>query len=145
MKMILKRVGELPQVVETDKRYQTEAVREFLPDVDIQQRVYLEDNMRFTMIVDENGLSKNLPLNFLMEMASNVYPVQLIVGDVVFVRTKYADPFEEELWDYEVEDVTAADLEKVKGYLAYDLQEKLIRRYMEWSDTWNGAREDNVC
>ena len=113
MKMILKRVGELPQVVETDKRYQTEAVREFLPDVDIQQRVYLEDNMRFTMIVDENGLSKNLPLNFLMEMASNVYPVQLIVGDVVFVRTKYADPFEEELWDYEVEDVTAADLEKV--------------------------------
>ncbi len=134
MKMILKRVGELPQVVETDKRYQTEAVREFLPDVDIQQRVYLEDNMRFTMIVDENGLSKNLPLNFLMEMASNVYPVQLIVGDVVFVRTKYADPFEEELWDYEVEDVTAADLEKVKGYLAYDLQEKLIRRYMEWSE-----------
>lgn len=39
-----------------------------------------------------------------------------------------------ELWDYEVEDVTAADLEKVKGYLAYDLQEKLIRRYMEWSE-----------
>ena len=68
MKMILKRVGELPQVVETDKRYQTEAVREFLPDVDIQQRVYLEDNMRFTMIVDENGLSNNFPLNFLIEM-----------------------------------------------------------------------------
>ena len=42
MKMILKRAGELPQIVETNKKYRTEAVREFLPDADIQERVYLE-------------------------------------------------------------------------------------------------------
>lgn len=137
MKMILKRAGELPQIVETDKRYQTEAVREFLPDADIQERVYLEEGMTFTMIVDEDGLAKDLPLNFFMEISNPVYPVQLIVGDVVFVRTKYANPYMEE--DFEVEDVTAADMEKVKSYLEGGLQEKLIKRYREWS----GA--NNVC
>ena len=133
MKMILKRVGEPPQIVETDKKYRTEAVREFLPDADTQERVYLEAGMTFTMVVDEDGLNKELPLNFLMEMASTAYPVQLIVGDVVFVRTKYANAYNEELWDYEVEDVTAADVEKVKGYLNSGLQEELIIKFMGWS------------
>ena len=133
MKMILKRVREPPQIIETDKKYRTEAVREFLPDADIQERVYLESGMTFTMIVDEDGLNKELPLNFLMEMASAAYPVQLIVGDVVFVRTKYANPYNEELWDYEVEDVTAADVEKVKGYLDSSLQGELIRKFVIWS------------
>ena len=131
--MILKRVGEPPQIVDTDKKYRTEAVREFLPDADTQERVYLEAGMTFTMIVDEDGLAKELPLNFFMEMASIAYPVQLIVGDVVFVRTKYANAYNEELWDYEVEDVTAADMEKVKGYLDNSLQEKLIRKFVIWS------------
>lgn len=131
--MILKRVGEPPQIVETDKKYRAEAVREFLPDADTQDRVYLEAGMTFTMIVDEDGLNKKLPLNFLMEMASTAYPVQLIVGDAVFVRTKYANAYNEELWDYEVEDVTAADVEKVKGYLDSGLQEELIRKFVIWS------------
>lgn len=130
--MILKRVGEPPRIVETDKKYRTEAVREFLPDADTQERVYLESGMTFTMVVDEDGLNKELPLNFLMEMASTAYPVQLIVGDVVFVRTKYANAYEE-LWDYEVEDVTAADVEKVNGYLDGSLQEELIIKFMVWS------------
>lgn len=133
MKMILKRVGEPPQIVKTDKKYQTEAVREFLPDADIQERVYLESGMTFTMVVDEDGLAKELPLNFLMEMANTAYPVQLIAGDVVFVRTKYANAYNEGLWDYEVEDVTAADVEKVKGFLDSSLQEKLIRKFVIWS------------
>lgn len=131
--MILKRVGEPPQIVETDKKYRAEAVREFLPNADMQDRVYLEAGMTFTMIVDEDGLNKELPLNFLMEMASTAYPVQLIVGDAVFVRTKYANAYNEELWDYEVEDVTAADVEKVKGYLDSGLQEELIIKFMAWS------------
>lgn len=135
--MILKRVGEPPQIVETDKKYRAEAVREFLPNADMQDRVYLEAGMTFTMIVDEDGLNKELPLNFLMEMASTAYPVQLIVGDAVFVRTKYANAYNEELWDYEVEDITAADVEKVKGYLDSGLQEELIIKFMAWS------REDN--
>lgn len=134
MKMILKRVGKLPQIVETKKRYRTDAVREFLPDADTQGRVYLETGMTFTMIVDEDGIAKNLPLNFLMEMASAVYPVQLIVGDVVFVRTKYANAYDGGLWDYEVEDVTMADMKKVMSYLDGDLQRKLIKKYMEWSE-----------
>lgn len=133
MKMILKKVGEPPQIVETDKKYRAEAVREFLPDADTQDRVYLEAGMTFTMIVDEDGLNKELPLNFLMEMASTAYPVQLIVGDAVFVRTKYANAYNEELWDYEVEDVTAADVEKVKGYIDNGLQEELIIKFMAWS------------
>jgi len=133
MKMILKRVGKPFEIVETEKQYRTEAVREFLPDAETQQRVYLENGMTFTMIVDEDGLCKDLPINFLMEMASTVYPVQLITGDVVFVRTKYANPYDEELWDYEVEDVTAADIEKVKGFLDNGLQETLIKKYVIWS------------
>ena len=74
-----------------------------------------------------------LPI-FLMETSNPVYPVQLIVGDVVFVRTKYANSYREELWDFEVEDVTAADVEKVMGYLEGGLQERLIRRYREWGE-----------
>jgi hypothetical protein len=51
MKMILKRVGEQPQIVETDKKYRMEAVREFLPDAETQERVYLEKGMTFTNLI----------------------------------------------------------------------------------------------
>lgn len=131
MKMILKRVGQQPQIVETEERYRSEAVRKFLPDADTQQRVYLESGMTFTMVVDEDGLCKELPLNFLMEMASPVYPVQLIAGDVVFVRTKYVNPYTEELWDYEVEDVTEDDVKKVEGWLDSDLQKRLMEEFVK--------------
>ena len=59
-----------------------------------------------------------LPLNFLMSMQNPVYPVQYIVGTVVFARCKPCNPYEEEIWDFEVADVTEEDIKQIEGYLS---------------------------
>lgn len=116
MKVLLKKVGYPLEVVETDKKYFGECVKSFIGKDITVERVYL-DGFEFIMGVDEDGLPKELPLNFLMGFNDTHFPVQLIVGDVVFVRNKPCNPYEEEIWDFEVMDVTDSDKEKVEKIL----------------------------
>lgn len=116
MKVLLKKVGCPLEVVETDKKYFGECVKSFIGKDITVERVYL-DGFEFIMGVDEDGLPKELPLNFLMGFNSPHFPVQLIVGDVVFVRNKPCNPYDEEIWDFEVTDVTDSDKEKVEKIL----------------------------
>lgn len=122
MKIMVKEVGKDLEVVDTEEKYFGDCVKNYLGKDITVERVYL-DGMEFMMGVDEDGLMKQLPLNFLMCMQNPVFPVQYIVGTVVFVRCKPCNPFEEEIWDFEVSDVTDEDIRKVERYLDKDYQE----------------------
>lgn len=128
MKVMVKKVGYPLEVVETNEKYFGDCVRSFLGENITVERVYMggENPFEFIMGVDEDGLPKQLPLNFLMEMNNPHYPVQLIVGTVVFVRCKPCNPYEEEIWDYEVADITDSDKEKVEKWLDREYQSRLM-------------------
>ena len=116
MKIMVKEVGKPLAVVDTKEKYFGDCVRSYLGKDITVERVYL-DGMEFMMGVDEDGLVKQLPLNFLMSMQNPIYPVQYIVGTVVFARCKPCNPYEEEIWDFEVTDVTEEDIKRIEGYL----------------------------
>lgn len=116
MKIMVKEVGKPLAVVDTKEKYFGDCVRSYLGKDITVERVYL-DGMEFMMGVDEDGLFKQLPLNFLMSMQNPIYPVQYIVGTVVFARCKPCNPYEEEIWDFEVTDVTEEDIKRIEGYL----------------------------
>lgn len=116
MKIMVKEVGKPLAVVDTKEKYFGDCVRSYLGKDITVERVYL-DGMEFMMGVDEDGLAKQLPLNFLMSMQNLIYPVQYIVGTVVFARCKPCNPYEEEIWDFEVTDVTEEDIKRIEGYL----------------------------
>ena len=128
MKVMVKKVGCPLEVVETNEKYFGDCVRSFLGENITVERVYMggKNPFEFIMGVDEDGLPKQLPLNFLMEMNNPHYPVQLIVGTVVFVRCKPCNPYEEEIWDYEVADITDSDKEKVEKWLDREYQSRLM-------------------
>lgn len=117
MKVIKKSVGKPMEIVETNEKYLMDCGRSFLGHDITIERVYLE-GYEFIMLVDEDGLYKELPLNFLMEFPGNPhFPVQAIVGDVYFVRNKKLPPNAGEIWDWEVTDVTKDDIALVEQYL----------------------------
>lgn len=68
------------------------------------------------MVVDEDGLRKRLPVNFYMPFEGSPYPVQMVVGDVVFIRNKKVD-YIGEIPDWEVIDVTQADIDGINNLL----------------------------
>lgn len=116
MKIMVKEVGKPLAVVDTKEKYFGDCVRSYLGKDITVERVYL-DGTEFMMGVDEDGLMKQLPLNFLMSIQNPIYPVQYIVGTVVFARCKPCNPYEEEIWDFEVTDVTEEDIKRIEGYL----------------------------
>lgn len=109
MKVLRKCVGKPLEVVETDKKYFLECAKTFFDRGVTTERVYLEGE-QFIMVTDEDGLMKGLPTNFYMPVENPFWPVQRIVGDVVFIRNKPVAPSAGELWDWEVADVTAQDI-----------------------------------
>lgn len=116
MKVMVKEVGKPLAVVDTKEKYFGDCVRSYLGKDITVERVYL-DGTEFMIGVDEDGLFKQLPLNFLMSMQNPIYPVQYIVGTVVFARCKPCNLYEEEIWDFEVTDVTEEDIKRIEGYL----------------------------
>lgn len=129
MKLLRKCVGEPLEVVETTEKYFMDCVRSFFEKGVTTERVYL-NGMEFIMVVDEDGLAKQLPLNFLMPFDNPLFPVQLIVGDVLFVRNKYADIWGKEIWDYEVADVTEQDIKRVERLLDPARQSVLAMQFV---------------
>ena len=130
MKIMVKEVGKPLAFVETNERYFGDCVKSYLGSDTTIERVYL-DGLEFMMGVDEDGLCKQLPLNFLMSMENPAFPIQMIVGTAVFVRCKSSDPFGEEIWDFEVADVTEKDIEQVKMYLSEEYQRALCLAYLK--------------
>lgn len=138
MKVIVKEPGNTPKIVDISAKYRNEAGKLISDDRITNEYVHIKVN-ELAMIVDEEGLVKRLPLNFFMECNSAVYPVQPIVGTVVFCRYKWENPYYKELWDYELMDVTDDDLILVNQMLAPDVQSTLQGRFNDMYRTmYNG-------
>lgn len=125
MKVIKKSVGKPMEIVETNEKYLMDCGRSFLGHDITIERVYLE-GYEFIMLVDEDGLMKQLPLNFFMEFTGNPhFPIQAIVGDVYFVRNKKLPPNAGEIWDWEVDNVTDKDVAFVERVLKRNFEIQL--------------------
>ena len=123
MKVIVKAPGEMARVVNFNGKYRGEVAAL------IGEKVYPEYvqiiNNEFCMVVDENGLNKRLPHNFFVEMQSAFWPIQSICGTAVFCRYKWENPYEKELWDYELMDVLPSDVDMINRFLDVQYQNKL--------------------
>lgn len=125
MKIAVKEVGTPLRIVESKEKYRSACVKNFTGKDDPAEFVKLSNDGFFCVGVNENGLPLKLPVNFLIKTKNRDFPIQKIVGTAVFVRCLPADPWSEELWDFEVEDITDKDLEQIKRLLADNRQEEL--------------------
>lgn len=109
-RVILKRAGKEPELIETEREYANEVVKDLLGKDITKERVVV--GKHFFMFVDGMGYFKELPVNFVINTTSEFFPRQAIMGDVVFI--KCSDNYlYQEIWDYEVIDVTDEDIELV--------------------------------
>lgn len=96
------------------------------------ERVPLNREHTLWMLVDEDGLAKDLPLNFLMPMDNAYFPIQKIVGTAVFVRTKPADVWNEEIYDYEVANLPENQAQAIQGIFSEDTQAQLHGKFSDY-------------
>lgn len=129
MKVIVKEVGKKLVVRDIDCKYRNEC-GDLIEKNITKEYVTIKDNELY-MVVDEDGINKNLSLNFLISTNNPFYPVQIIVGDVVFCRIKWENPLEKELYDFEVADITEEDLKEVAELLDVKYQRELATKYFE--------------
>lgn len=80
-------------------------------------------------LVDEEGLPKKLPINFLMETNLSNFPIQKMVGTVVFMRVK---PLGYDPYDYEIDTLTPKDVEQIRFTLDFKYQTKLKERFVDY-------------
>ena len=128
MKVLVKKPGEPLQVVDTNEKYFGDCAKSIIGKDSYIERVYIE-GMQFIMGVDENGMYKNLPINFFIPFDNAFYPIQKIYGTAVFVRNKYCDPFTEEIYDYEVIDIKEDDKKWLENILKPVNQLYLYNRF----------------
>lgn len=78
------------------------------------------------------GACKGLPHNFFLSFPnSKHFPVQDIIGTVVFIKTKPLPPLDEEIYDYEVDGLSNEDVELIKKIFTEDNQAKLSKKFDE--------------
>ena len=104
----IKEVGEPLRFEYTDKKYRTECVQEYIGKENYTEFVSLSSDRLFSLGVDEEGLPKELPVNFFIATHSKHFPIQKMVGTVVFTRVKPVDGLQE-IWDYELDDLRIDD------------------------------------
>lgn len=127
MRVIVKKPNEPAEFVDVEFKYRGECA-ELISEGIITEFVGITDG--FVMMVDEDGLGKQLPLNFFISTNNPFCPVQVIVGTVVFCRFQWEDAWQKELWDYELRDATEEDMAAVEQMLGERLQEELKWRYL---------------
>lgn len=125
----VKRVGKPIEIMETDTRYRTDFAKSVINNY--SEYIQMQDGWLFCC-ADEEGLIKNLPVNFLMEMQSTAFPLQKITGDVVFVRCKPVDYMHEEVYDLEIEDLTEGDISLINSLLSENRQAELKSRFTDY-------------
>lgn len=128
MKVLRKRVNQPLEVVETNEKWFVPCSKSFFDKDVFTERIYLQ-GYEFIMVVDEDGIMKELPLNFFLSFNNPHFPYQCIVGDVVFIRNKPVD-YEGEIFDWEVTDVTQEDIDLVTHFLRPSIQ-AFLRQFFE--------------
>lgn len=110
-----------------DVKYRSDVFKEVIKDAYLES-VTIYDNPQeasfLAMLVDEDGLLKELPTNFYLELDNPLFPIQKIVGKVMFVRVKKLSLLEE-TYDYEVIDLTEGDKIRLAFIFGDNYQSKL--------------------
>lgn len=130
MKIVVKEVNKNHVVTHTDKVYRSECVKQFIGTDKIAEFVPITNDGLF-IGVDEEGLVYDLPVNFLIETNSPYFPIEKMVGTVVFVRIK---PIESsgEIYDYEVGDLTKKDIAIIDMILSDGYQAFLKKNFVDY-------------
>ena len=81
--------------------------------------------------MNEDGLAMELPVNFLLSTTSAHFPIQKMVGTVVFIRTKPVNGWGE-IYDYEVDDLTDEDIARIEHILSSLIQSRLRRQFRDY-------------
>lgn len=132
MRIAVKEVGGELQILECDEKYRTECVNKFIERGHGVDFVKLSEDGLLSLGVDAEGLMRELPVNFLLAMYNPMYPIQKMVGRVVFTRIKYVNPCLEEIWDYEIEDLRDEDIETIKQVLGEEYQNRLKEQFTDY-------------
>lgn len=115
-RIIVKRPMQSAELIETEIKYRCN-LKEYISN---DRRVLLEHvpiltNSGIYAVVDEEGIPKNLDKNMFVSVPSNVHPVQLLFGNVVFCRLSFNVNDD---YDYQVEGLTDEDLIIIKFLLS---------------------------
>lgn len=132
MKIAVKEVGKELQIVETFDKYRSDCTKFFTGEKQRAEFVKLNADGTFCLGVNEEGLMRELPVNFLIETTNAYFPIQKMVGTAVFVRTKYADPWVQEIYDFEVDDLTQEDLILINHILDKKYQKQLEDQFEDY-------------
>lgn len=126
IKIAIKEPNKPLKIVMIEEKYRTNAVKSFLDGY--AQFVGLDGGKGLLSVgVDEDGLMKQLPTNFYL--STNLFASEKIVGVAVFTRHKYVNVFEQEVYDYELEDLTDEDIESIEKMLGEEYQSKVEEIY----------------
>ena len=130
--ILVKEPGKPAEVRTTDALYLCD-LKDLFPGGSgiTMERVPLNREHILWMLVDEDGLAKDLPLNFLMPMDNAYFPIQKIVGTAVFVRTKFADVWREEIYDYEVGNLPEHQIEQIQKIFSDEVQTQLRSNFID--------------
>ena len=133
-KIAVKEVGKPLQTVDSTKKYRTNSAKEYIGKDNLVQFVRLNNNDTLFIGVDEDGLLKELPVNFLLSTSNPYFPIQKIVGAVVFVRTKPISGYFS-IEDYEIEDLTEEDIGIIEELLSDKVQKTLSLHFFDINRT----------
>ena len=129
IKIAIKEVSKPLQIIETEYVFPSDFYKAHIP-TSYPEYIKLNSDGTLTMGVDEDGRLKSLPCNFFMSINNPFHPIQSIVGTTVFVRTLPITSCAE-AWDYEVTDLTDADIKFINTLLSETHQTKLIAALLD--------------
>lgn len=124
--IIFKTPGKEPEVMEVDAKYRID-LKHLVPNADIIEHspiIPMEDGTVLMMLVDEDGHPKGLPFNFYIASPNKYFPVQMIVGHCVITKFKPDSIFEDD-YDYQIESLTAEEIEYVQYWFQSEVQKEL--------------------
>lgn len=124
--ILIKKVKENKEVISTDKRYVGD-LKEYLNADFYPESVELSSKGLFCC-VDEDGYPKNLDFNIFIPTLSPDFPIQRLVGNVVFYRVKPVN-YSGEIYDYEIGELTEKDLEIINKILSEDEQKRYNKMF----------------
>lgn len=130
MKVAVKKVNMPLEIVDIEVKYRRDCAKNIIENCTGAEFVRLNHLGTLSVGIDEDGLAKELPTNFLLEVSSRSYPIQKLVGTAVFVRTKFSRKCSE--YDYELEDITNDDFDMINCILAEEYQKGLQARFKDY-------------
>lgn len=120
-KVAVKYPGKPLEIVEIESQYRTDVKSLITKDDDtILQFVIMKQtgDRVFCFACDEEGLYKDLPLNFeMLTQSGNTSFLSRVVGTVVFLVYELEDVYNQEIYDFEIRDITDKDIELAEHLL----------------------------